>query len=76
MDPLEPAMTMPPAPSPAPDPLTPSRLSRRCSACTSPLDALGTRALRTTGPAGEEGVLLLEMFWCPHCGKVEFYSVR
>ncbi len=58
------------------DPVTPSRLARRCSACTSPLEPLGPRHFRTGGPHSAEGVLVLEMFWCGHCGKVEFYSVK
>ncbi len=69
-------MTLPPAPRAGREPLVPSRLSRRCSACTSPLEAHGPQALRTGGGTTVEGTLVLEMFWCPHCGKVEFYSTR
>ncbi|HUJ78374.1 MAG TPA: hypothetical protein VLX64_05130 [Thermoplasmata archaeon] len=58
------------------DVLTPSRNARRCSACSTPLEAMGPRPIRTGAPGFPEGVLALEMFWCSHCGKVEFYSVR
>ncbi|MCI4331598.1 MAG: hypothetical protein L3K19_07115 [Thermoplasmata archaeon] len=71
-------MSLPPAPraddSPA---LTPSSQSRRCSGCSSPLSPMGPRPLRTAAGVGmPESVLLLEMFWCAHCGKVEFFSAR
>jgi|GEM_PF-6739542 len=69
-------MPNPPAPGSQEDPLLPSRLARRCSSCTSPLEALGPRPIRTGAPGYPDGVLGLEMFWCAHCGKVEFYSVR
>ena len=58
------------------DPITPSRLARRCSACSNPLEALGPRNFRTGGSDSGEGELVLEMFWCGHCGKVEFYTIR
>lgn len=69
-------MAFPPGPPASHEPVTPSRLARRCSACTSPLEALGPRNFRVGGGPGGEGALVLEMFWCGHCGKVEFYSVR
>ncbi len=69
-------MSLPAEPRGSHEPVVPSRLSRRCSACSSPLEALGPRPFRTGGPHATDGVLTLEMFWCGHCGKVEFYSVR
>lgn len=69
-------MAYPAGPPGSHEPVTPSRLARRCSACTNPLEPLGPRHFRTTGPQAAEGVLVLEMFWCSHCGKVEFYSIR
>ena len=69
-------VALPPGPPSSHEPITPSRLARRCSSCTSPLEALGPRNFRTGDSEAGEGVLVLEMFWCPHCGKVEFFSVR
>jgi hypothetical protein len=41
------------------------------------LEPMGARPIRTAGSPGfPDGALVLEMFWCPHCGKVEFYSTR
>jgi hypothetical protein len=68
---------MPPAPSLPLEPMVPSRSARRCSACSGPLEYQGVRPLRTAAGVGmSESALVLEMFWCPHCAKVEFYSSR
>jgi len=68
---------MPPGTGAPPEPVVPSRSARRCSACSMYLEPMGARPLRTFGGAGlPDGALVLEMFWCPHCGKVEFYSTR
>jgi hypothetical protein len=70
-------MSMPPTPRGAEDPLIPSRDARRCSACSGFLQTQGARALETAAGANvAKGVLVMEMFWCPHCGKIEFYSTR
>lgn len=73
-------MSLPPSagyPAPAAEPVVPSRVARRCSACSGPLEPQGPRPFRLAASATTpEGVVVLEMFWCPHCGKVELYSVR
>ena len=60
-----------------PPPAVPSAESRTCSHCSGPLTTLGVKVLGTMPHAGHPaGVLVLETFWCPHCGKVEFYQPR
>lgn len=71
-------MTLPPQPEVAfPAPLSHLPLGRRCSACGTVLTAHGQPAILTAGIAGgPDGALILEMFWCPGCGKIEFFSAR
>ena len=70
-------MSLPPPPRVSPPPLVPSAESRRCSSCSSPLSTLGIKALDTAAGNGQPaGHLVLETFWCPHCGKVEFFTPR
>ncbi|HEV2428665.1 MAG TPA: hypothetical protein VGV64_02315 [Thermoplasmata archaeon] len=65
---------MPDAPAPSPDaPPAPIRL---CSACAQPLTAMGSQPIRTGGvPGHPDAVLWLDTFWCPRCGKVDFFTV-
>ncbi|MCI4348661.1 MAG: hypothetical protein L3J93_00350 [Thermoplasmata archaeon] len=50
--------------------------ARACSGCSGPLSALGAQPIRTGGVAGHpDSVLWLAAYWCPRCGKVEFYTV-
>ncbi|HZY70013.1 MAG TPA: hypothetical protein VFF67_03425 [Thermoplasmata archaeon] len=71
-------MTLPPAPNvPAPEGLPPSADVRRCSSCRTPLEALGPRPFRTAAfGAIPEAVVTFELYFCPQCGKVEFFSSR
>lgn len=71
-------MSMPPPVRGTPDdPLIPSQNARRCSACSGYLQPQGQRALETAaGMNVPKGVMIVEMFWCPHCGKIELYSAR
>jgi hypothetical protein len=71
-------MTLPPQPEVAlSSPPIHVPVGRRCGACGSVLVAHGQPAFLTAGLAGgPDGALILEMFWCPGCGKVEFYSAR
>ena len=69
-------MTLPPAPrlmNEAPRPVPSSE--RVCSSCRTPLVFQGRHPFRTGGLPGQtENVILLEMQWCPHCGRVELFS--
>ncbi|MCI4336413.1 MAG: hypothetical protein L3K17_04350 [Thermoplasmata archaeon] len=70
-------MSLPTTPRGPEDPLIPSRDARRCSACSGYLQSQGARALQTAqGANTPPGVLVVEMYWCPHCGKIELYSIR
>ena len=73
-------MSMPPTPYLPTDrtPVVESRVARNCGACSSPLHPLGRQAFKTGGPGTgvPDGALLLETFWCAHCGKVELYTTR
>lgn len=72
-------MTLPPAPRVAepPDIPKPGLLppgTRRCAGCGGPLSAQGSRAFRLYGHDPLDAVLPLEMYHCPNCGRVEFFS--
>ncbi|MFZ0830440.1 MAG: hypothetical protein WCB18_06830 [Thermoplasmata archaeon] len=68
-------MTLPPAPRLMEEAVKPASSERNCSSCRSPLVFQGRHPFRTGGlPGQSENVILLEMQWCPHCGRVEFFS--
>ncbi len=69
-------MTLPPAPRLMTEAVQPAASSdRTCSSCRTPLVFQGRHPFRTGGLSGHtENVILLEMQWCPHCGRVEFFS--
>lgn len=71
-------MPLPPAPNvPVPEAAPPPGEVRRCSSCRSALEALGPRPFRTAAFAAiPEAVVTFELYFCPQCGKVEFYSSR
>ena len=69
-------MTLPPAPRLVTEAVQPPATpDRNCSSCRTPLVFQGRHPFRTGGLTGHtESVILLEMQWCPHCGRVEFFS--
>ncbi len=69
-------MTLPPAPRLMTEAAEkPSATDRTCSNCHTPLVFQGRHPFRTGGLPGQtESVILLEMQWCPHCGRVELFS--
>jgi hypothetical protein len=69
-------VTLPPAPRLMTEsPRASVSLDRTCASCRTPLIYQGRHPFRTGGvPGAGENVILLEMRWCPHCGRVELFS--
>ncbi len=69
-------VTLPPAPRvPEPGDLVARRAVRRCAGCDGALTPLGRQRLRTAGGEGiSDGALLVELAWCPACGRIEMFS--